>query len=248
MEVKSLPSWKRELLNRRHAGGAWYYVVYPETDLRGRQDVEWWVNLTVGTYRLTMEDGLLICDNTGSEQLQNLNLKFDLQEEEVLFERTAGDMRIRVERVMDAYLLLILREAARDPIAQNEIYISRLLLRIGDDCEIELFERMNAGAYHMYGCIVTEPELNAIREGAALELRTESIWTPDYFGTPYAHSFNGEHYLIVDRDGKIVREYDGHTIVTREASDRTFCINNENGEDTYLDGWTLEELEKEGES
>ena len=243
----SFAALRHPMLSRRHIGGAWYYIVYPETDLRGRRDVEWQVNLIVGTYRLAMEDNLLICDNTGSERLQNLNLKFDSQEEEVLFERTDEDMRIRAERVMDAYMLLILRGAAHDPISQNELYTSRLTLRIGEESEIELFENMDAGGYHLYGCIVTEPELDALRGGASLELRTESLWTPHYFGTPYAHTFDGERYIIVDREGRTVREYGGHTIVAREASDRTFRVIDENERYTYLDGWTLEELEKEGE-
>ena len=120
---------------------------------------------------------------------------------------------------------------------------STLMLEIGEDFGIELSSFVEAERHHLYGCMITEPEFLALSGGAEIRLRTESIWKPDYFGTPYSRMFDEEHYFIIDRDGNTVREFDGHTIVHREASDRSFIIEQDN-EYTRLDGWTLETIEE----
>lgn len=230
------------LLSRRLMNGTWYYIMKPGVDLKNQRDVTWKIKLDLLPVRLSAEDGLLICDGIGFAALQNCDLKFSVQDAEIVLEQTVGDQRIRVERIMDEYMLLLLRDAQKDPLTEDEIVVSTLMMEIGETFEIELFSFVEAERYHLYSCMLTEPEFLALSSGAEVKLRTESIWKPDYFDTPYAHTFDGDHYIIVDREGNIVREFDDHTIVHREASDRSFVIE-QNSDTFHLDGWTLEQIE-----
>ena len=226
-------------LSRRHIGGAWYYISQLNMDLRSKPGTKWWIHVNTSVYRLTMEEGMLICDNIGEEILENQEIELRLQDEEIVFDQNIGDLRIRVERVMDEYVALILCDAKED--AERIPFCVELC--IGDREGIRLFEKIEGKQYNMYACTLTEPELNALKGGAAAELKSLPKWEPDYFGTPYSRMFDGDHYVIIDREGNTVREYDDHTIVHREASDRSFLIEQDN-DYTRLDGWTLETIEE----
>ena len=227
-------------LSRRHIGGAWYYISRTEVDLKSKPGAKWWISADTSLYKLTMEEGLLICDNIGEESLENQEIELSLQDEEIVFDQSVGDLRIRVERVMDGYVALILCDAKED--AKRTPFCVEFCIGGGDG--IWLFERIESKRYNMYACTLTEPELNALKDGATAELKSLPEWEPDYFGTPYSRLFNGDHYVIIDREGNVVREYDDHTIVHREASDRSFIIEQDSNY-TRLDGWTLEPIEME---
>lgn len=224
-------------LSKRRINGAWYYVFRPDSDL-AEESVRISV-LGIG-YEVYMDNGTLICDCRDyayEEFQQQTELRLAEEPGDVIFEQSYGDLRVYVRQMMDMYVALVLRDGMNDSDFEADTVLS-----IGGRNAIPV--QGGAEEVGLYSCVLTEAEFDALRAGASVELREERP-APQYFGTPYAIAWDAERgYAIVDRAGNTAVDYGRYASIEREASDRSFCCDEENSDKEYLDGWTLELIQR----
>ena len=224
-------------LSKRRINGAWYYVFRPEA---GPAEEPVRVSVPGIGYELSMEGGTLICDCRDyayEEFQQQTELVLAEESGDVLFEQNYGDLRVSVRRMLDMYVALVLRDRLDDADFEADTVLS-----IGGRSAIPV--QGGAEEVGLYGCVLTEAEFSALRAGAPVEAR-DARPVPQYFGTPYAIAWDAERgYAIVDREGGIAVDYGRYVSIDREASDRSFRCDAENSDKEYLDGWTLELIQR----
>ena len=223
-----------EPLSKRHIGGAWLYVFPPAPNVKGgTADIS-----VIGIeFDLHAEDGLLVCDgkNYAYEEFgKRQNLALRQEHGGVIFKREYGELRVYVKRMLDEYVALIQRDGG-EAIRDAELCIG--------ESHIALCGGVDAAA-NIYACVLTEAEWNALQADVPVELRAKPTF-PEFYGTPYAVLVDEERgCAIIDREGGIAVDFGTYLSISREASDRIFACEQQDSEKIYLNGWTLEVVER----
>ncbi len=228
------------LLCRRHIGSAWYVILLPTQRFGDSWEMYWRVNAD----QVWMEGGALhTCfERQTVEEHRALKLAL-LHGSEPEYSRD-GEPEVRVYQALDTHVAVIYES---DP---DENLLQDVELRIGGEYAGTMQGRLQDGRAIYYSAL-TEGEMNALRNGAAVELARESpAEGADFSGTPYAAAVYGssERMGIVDRDGNWVvqPEYDFIYRQSAEEAHATtptpFFCNRKGGGSVILDGDTLEVL------
>ena len=227
------------ILSSRHIGSAWYVAVRPKENVNARWEMHW----SVSENRISLREDTL---NSSTERESTggvTALNVDIQEDSAPVYSREGELPIEVYDAMDAYLAVI-HEPGADPYLIEEVGVRIGAVQSGTALSGRMF-----GDEARYACVLTEAELNALRDGAEAEIvRKLPAEERDYMGGEYAAAYYGTSGRagIVDRSGNFVIEPTYKAVYRSDiGNDRStiippFFCQREDGTSVILDGETLE--------
>ena len=226
-------------LNQRHIGGDWYSIVRPKERFEDSWEMYWRIDgleLEMAGDALREEFSLQTV-----EEYQTVRLA-SADGAQSVFQRTAGNLEIRVYRELDANVAVICERSA------DADFLEKVGLRIGGyDCGVALTGYMD-GSDGVFCCTLTDGELHLLEAGADFALtRAPLTQGADFMNSPYAAVQRGTGDMgIIDRAGNFVVEAKYANIVRpdpesfRTSTDRPFFCCGKDDSLTVLDGDTLE--------